>query len=181
MKLSTLSLLLGVIVALPQFFALANPKKFTEAVRAFPRSVGWGYVLMGMATAWFLYNVNAEDIADFAAYKKGMLMAFGAIGIGTCIYVTDFLAVRGMALLMLLVAKFMVDTARWHESEWRLVIIIWAYVMVFCGMWFTISPWRVRDLINWGTANETRVKTFSIIRLAFAALLVVLGLTVFRQ
>jgi hypothetical protein len=64
-------------------------------------------------------------------------------------YVRDFLAVRGAALVMLLLAKLMVETARWVDTQWRLVIVIWAYGLVVGGMWFTISPWRMRDLIQW--------------------------------
>jgi hypothetical protein len=180
MKLSTLSILLGAGMALPQVYALANPKGFTASVRAFPRSLMWGYLLMALATGWFLYNVNAEEIADFATIKRGLMFAFGAIGIGTCLYVTDFLAIRGLAVLMLLLAKTIVDTARWHESDWRLVLITWAYLMVFLGIWLTISPWRARDFIQWGTATEARLKILSGIRLAFGLLLVILGFAVFK-
>jgi hypothetical protein len=48
-------------------------------------------------------------------------------------------------------------------------------------MWFTISPWRLRDLLLWGTANETRVRFGSMIRLGLALVLVVLGLTAIRK
>ena len=74
----------------------------------------------------------------------------------------------------------MVDTARWADTEWRLVIVTWAYVMVVGGMWFTISPWRLRDLIDWATATEQRTRLLSAARLAFGLFVVVLGLTVFR-
>ena len=47
-------------------------------------------------------------------------------------------------------------------------------------MWFTISPWRLRDLIQWSTANESRVRVGSALRLALGAVVLVLGLTVFR-
>lgn len=179
-KLSTLSILLGLGVALPQLYALGSPKQYTASAKAFPRSLMWGYFLMALATGWFLYNVNAEDIADFATIKRGLLIVFGLIGVGTCVYVSDFLAVRGLALLMMLVAKTIVDTARWHDSDWRLVLITWAYVLVVGGIWFTISPWRVRDFINWTTATESRLKLVSGIRLAFGLLLLGLGFAVFK-
>jgi len=181
MKLSTLSILLGLGMGLPQIYGLLNPARFREGVRKFPRSETWGYALMLIGTAWFLWNLNAENISDFAAYKKLMLIGFAAVGIATCIYVRDFLAVRGLAIVFLLLAKLMVDTARWADTEWRLVIVTWAYVLVVAGMWFTISPWRLRDLLNWATATDTRVRVGSGIRLAFGLFVAVLGLTVFRQ
>ena len=181
MKLSTLSILLGLGMGLPQIYGLMNPAKFREGVRKFPRSETWGYALMLIGTAWFLWNLNAENISDFAAYKRLMLIGFAAVGIATCIYVRDFLAVRGLAIVFLLLAKLMVDTARWADTEWRLVIVTWAYVLVVAGVWFTISPWRLRDLLNWATATDTRVRIGSGIRLAFGLFVAVLGLTVFRQ
>jgi hypothetical protein len=96
--------------------------------------------------------------------------------------VQDFLAVRGLAVVFLLLGKLMVDTGRPHlgESPWVLVIQTWAYVLVVAGIYFTVTPWRLRDLLNWGTATETRVRLGSAIRLGFALLVLVLGLTVFR-
>ncbi len=180
MKLSTLSILLGLGLSLPQIYGLVAPKGFAETARKFPRSLLAGYVLMGLGTAWFLFNVNAEAASDFATYKDKMMIFFAAIGLGTCIFVTDFLAVRGLAVVFLLLAKLMVDTARWADTEWRLVIVGWAYVLVIAGMWLTVSPWRCRDLIAWATASEQRIKVGCTARLAFGLLIVLLGLTAFR-
>jgi len=178
MKLWILALLLGLAVALPQLYGLMNPAGFREAVRKFPRSEPWGWALMLLGTAWFLWNLQNERISDFEAFKPYMLVGFGAVGLGTCVFVRDFLAVRGLAIVLLLLAKLMVDTARWAHTEWRLVIVTWAYGLVVAGMWFTISPWRLRDLLNWATANERRVRIGSAARLAFALFVLVLGLTV---
>jgi len=137
---------------------------------------------MVLGTLWFLWNVQQEPIADFAALKPYMLVVFGAIGLGTCIFVQDYLAVRGLAVVFLLLAKLMVDTGRPHlgETPWVYLIQYWAYILVVAGIWFTISPWRLRDFLTWATANEKRVQVGSGIRLAFALLVVVLGLTAFR-
>ena len=101
---------------------------------------------------------------------------------GTCIFVQDFIAVRGLADLFLLVAKFMVDTGRplMGKTHWVLVIQTWAYLMVVAGLWLTLSPWRLRNFLNWATADEKRVRVGSAIRLAFGLFVVVLGLTKFR-
>ncbi|MFO1500274.1 MAG: hypothetical protein U1G07_18115 [Verrucomicrobiota bacterium] len=180
MRLSTLAVALGLIMALPQIYGLAKPSAFALALRKFPRSQVWGFLLMGLGTAWFLWNLSHESISDFAAYKNIMLLGFGAVGVLTCIFVQDFLAVRGLAVVLLLLAKLMLDTARWHDSSWRLVISTLAYVWILAGMWFTVSPWRLRDLIQWSTASEQRIRYTSAVRLAIGALVLVLGLTVFR-
>lgn len=179
MKLSTLSVLLGLVMAAPQVYGLVNPAGFRDRLRRFPRSEWCGYFLVALGTAWFLWLIKQETNEDFAAYKKVMYPAFGLLGVFTCIFVRDYLAVRGLAVVFLLLAKLMVDTARWADTPWRLVIIIWAYVLIFAGMWFTISPWRLRDLIHWFTDGDRRVRVGSAVRLSFALLVIALGLTVF--
>ena len=180
MKLSTLSIVLGLIVCAPQVYGLLKPRAFAATARNFPRSLIMGWLLTLGATGWFLFNVNAEAISDFAAIKNYMLLFFAAAGLATCIFVRDFLAVRGLAVLLLLLAKTMVDTARWADTEWRLVIAGWAYLLVLAGLWLTISPWRLRDAIEWSTATPGRIKAFCAVRLAFGLFIVALGLTAFR-
>jgi hypothetical protein len=178
--LSNLSIVLGLLLALPQVYGLAKPAAFAASVRKFPRSLPWGVLLMLLGTAWFIFYLNEESVSDFKAYKPMMLFGFGAVGIASCFFVQDFLAVRGLAVVLLLLGKLMVDTARWAATDWRLVIVTWAYLLVIAGMWFTIYPWHLRDSLNWATANEKRVRLGSAIRLAFGVFIVVLGFTVFK-
>src|SRR5882762_10675980 len=153
LKLSTLATGLGLVFALPHAYGVIKPAAFAAAARKFPRYTPIGCVLTLVATVWFLYYVNLETVSEFATMKPFLYVLFGAVGVGTCVFVPDFLAVRGLAVILLLCAKLMVDTARMADTEWRLVIVTWAYVWVVAGMWFTISPWRLRDLILWSTAN----------------------------
>jgi hypothetical protein len=183
MKLSLLSILLGVGMGVPQVYGLARPARLAAAARRLPRNVPVGVALMLLGTAWFLWIVNAEPIADFSAYKPMMMIAFAAVGLLTCVFIQDFLAARGLAVLLLLLGKLMLDTGRPHlgESAWVLVIQAWAYIWIVTGIWFTITPWKLRDLIEFATATEARTRLFSGVRLAFALFIVALGLTVFRQ
>src|SRR6266705_3342447 len=178
LKLSTLAILLGLGMGLPQLYGIMKPAAFAAAVRKFPRSMPWGYALMLLGTAWFVWNLSQESISDFAAFKTPLLAGFAAVGLGSCIFVQDFLAVRGLAVVWLLLAKLMVDTGRPHlaETPWVLVIQSWAYVLVLGGMWFTVSPWRLRDFLEWGTANEKRIKVGCGVRLAFGLFVAALGL-----
>ena len=179
MTLSLLAVVLGTGVAIPQLVGLFKPDTFTQCARKFPRHEMIGRVLMLAATAWFLWNLKAEQISDFAAYKPYMFAGFTLLGVGSCFFLRDFLAVRGLAILLLLLAKLMVDTARWHDSGWRIVISLWAYGLVVAGMWFTVSPWRLRDCIEWMTATEQRVRVGSAVRLAFGIFVIALGVAVY--
>ncbi len=183
LQLSTLCIVLGLGAGLPQIYGILNPTAFGAAARKFPRSVPWGVALMLLGTAWFLWNLSQESIADFASYKNVLFAGFAGVGLGTCIFVQDFLAVRGLAVVLLLLGKLMVDTGRpaLLHTQWVLVIQVWAYVLVVAGIWFTISPWRLRDLLAWGTATEQRIRVGCGVRLAFGLFVAALGLTVFRS
>src|SRR5437867_1940503 len=171
-KLSTLAIILGFIVILLNVYGILKPAAFAVAARKFPRYTPVGYVLMLIATFWFVANVNHEAIADFANFKPALFALFVAVGVGACIFVKDFLPVRGLAVFLLLLAQLMVESARWVETPWRLIITTWAYVWVLAGMWFTVSPWKLRDLIDWATANENRPRNLSIVRVAFGLLVI---------
>ena len=182
MKLSLLAILLGAGMGLPQVYGLVNPAGLAAAARRFPRNLPVGVVLMLLATVWFAWNVNVEPIADFSVFKPYMLGAFIAVGILSCIFVQDFLAVRGLAVLMLLLAKFMVDTGRPHlgESPWVQVFQAWAYLFIVLGIWFTVTPWKLRDIVDCATESAARVRILCLIRLGFAAGVVDIGVTAFR-
>ena len=181
LKLSTLSVLLGLALGLPQIYGIVKPAAFAGAVRKFPRSTPWGYALMLLGTAWFLWNLSQESISDFASFKNVLFAGFAAVGIGTCIFVEDFLPVRGLAVVFLLLAKLMVDTGRPYleRTPWVLVIQVWAYVLVVAGIWLTVSPWRLRDVLEWATASEKRVKLGCTVRLAFGLFVAGLGVAKF--
>jgi hypothetical protein len=180
-NLSTIAIFLGALVAGLNLYGVLKPKAFADAVRKFPRSTGIGYFLVLFGTAWFVWNLKQESISDFESLKPVLYALFIAVGVGTCLFVKDFIAIRGLAIVLLLLAKLMVDAGRPHlgETSWVLVIQILAYVFVVCGIWFTVSPWRLRDLLYWGTANEKRIRIGSGVRLAFGLFVAILGLTVF--
>jgi hypothetical protein len=182
MKLSLLSILLGLGLGAPQVYGLARPKEFAATLKKFPRNLPAGVVLMLLGTAWFVWNVNSEPIADFSVFKPYMIAGFIAVGVLSCIFIQDFLAVRGLAVVLLLLGKLMVDTGRPHlgESPFVLLIQAWAYCFIVAGIWFTITPWKLRDLANFGLATEARVRLGSAVRLAWAILIFTLGLTAFR-
>jgi len=68
-KLSTLAVV-WTGLGLPHIYGLLKPEAYAAALRKFPRSLTWGYALTLLGTAWFLYNLHQESIADLAAAKN---------------------------------------------------------------------------------------------------------------
>jgi hypothetical protein len=179
--LSIVSVLVGVGLIVPPLWGLSRPAPFTAAARRFPRAEPVGFALMLLGTGWFLWNVGQESISDFASYKNLLIAVFAGIGLGSCMFVRDFLAVRGLAVVLLLIAKLMVDTGRPALPHQPMVLVVQslAYVLVIAGIWLTISPWRLRDWINWCTASESRLKLSCSVALGVGLLVAGLGVMVF--
>jgi hypothetical protein len=174
-----LAVILGLGYALPQAYGVLSPASLAVSLRKFSRSVAVGFVLVMIGTLWFMANLRGESIADFEGLKPVLYIVFLLVGVGACVFVQDFLAVRGAAVVMLLLAKLVLDAARWSDSPWSLVVKIWAYVFVVCGIWFTVSPWRMRDILNWNASSLSRLRFLSAIRLAFGLFVMFLGLKAF--
>ena len=187
-SIANLSIFLGVFVVALSSYAVVKTENFCQSIKAFPRSNVPGYIFMLGATIWFLWNIKTENMADYKDIKHWFYIGFGFIGIGSCFYLKDFLAVRGLAVFMLLTAKLILDTQRVYMfstpaqevTEWRLLFAILAYAIIIFSMWMVISPWRMRDIINWGVAVPLRIYIKSICLMLFGVLLIVLGLTAFQ-
>ena len=178
--LATLSIIFGALALVKGVFGLMNGEKVKKFLEGFPRNNLAGYVLILTSMVWFMLILDGENMSDFEHLRIPFNVFILLTGIGSCLYLKDFLAVRGSAVLALLLAKLIVDTARFHDSEWRLVLVTVAYMMVVGGMWFTVSPWRMRDLIMWMIADEKRFKIMCSVRIGFGALLLALGFFEFK-
>lgn len=187
-SIANLSIFLGVFFVAISSYAIVRPDDIAQSLKAFPRANMPGYVFMLAATFWFLWNIKTENMADYKDIKHWFYIGFGVVGIGSCFYLKDFLAVRGLAVFMLLAAKLILDTQRVYmfstpvedATEWRLVFAILGYAIIIMAMWMVISPWRMRDIINWGVSDSLRVYVKSVFGLLFGVLLIILGLTVFQ-
>ena len=100
---------------------------------------------MGLGTVWFLWNLNQESISDFAAYKKWMLLGFGAIGVSACIFVRDFPGGARFGGDVAAAGQIHIGYRALARFALAPGLVVWAYLWVVAGIWFTISPWRMRD------------------------------------
>ncbi|HTH50027.1 MAG TPA: hypothetical protein VMB21_21115 [Candidatus Limnocylindria bacterium] len=180
MKLFQLSLILGLGMVLSHSWALLRPASATRWLRGFPRNIPAGFFLMLLATAWFEWNLMNETLDDIAPYKNILIIFFPLLGVACCFYAQDYLAVRGLTVVLLLLAFVTCETARWHPSLWRDALTGWAYVWVLSALWLSVQPWRLRNWIGWLTATEDRLKRAAMAGLAWGLLITTLGVTVFR-
>lgn len=146
-------------------------------VQAFPRSKVAAYVLMGIASAWFLYKVLQLGPADFGQYKKLLFVLFLGTAIGSFIYVPDFLAVRGLAALILLTAASLLDAAYMQLPQARLFLVSFVYFAIIVALLIGASPYKLRDFLGWLYRKPARPRIFGALFAAYGTLLTVIAFT----
>lgn len=180
MTLSQLCFVLSAVMVISHGLAFLKPDAVGRWLQLFPRNVSLGVPLMLLGTAWFGWNLWNETLSDIAPWKNLMLVGFAVVGIGSCVFVKDYLAVRGLSVVLLMAAWFVCEKARPHDSLWRDVLIAWAYVWVFLGLWWSMAPWRLRDWINWWVARPGLLRGAAAAGVAWGVFVAGLGLTALR-
>ena len=178
-RLALTSTILGAVIIAGRLPGVVAPEKFRAHMQAFPRSVLWGRVLIGIAALWagiVMFNAATEDWA----WAKPVVAIGVPIAYWLVIqYADQFLAIRGIAALLLLIAKVALDAADLSDTPWRFVVTVLAYLWVCAAMWMAIAPHQVRDWIGFVTANNSRCRAACSVGVVVGALLVVLGLFIY--
>lgn len=179
-SLSAVAWILGAAIVAIRLPGVIWPEPYTRALRRFPRHFGVGAVLAALAAVWiasYLYHGVTGTWAWFRPYA----LAAVPVGYVICLkYLDDYLAVRALAVLLLLVAKPLTDAARWHESPLRLVVTVIAYIFVVAGMVYVVSPYRLRDGIDWSTRTPARTRWLCAAATAAGLAVCLLAATVYR-
>ena len=148
-----------------------------KSVQAFPRSKAAAYILLGTAAAWFLYKVTQLGPADFGQYKNILFIVFLVVALGSFIYIPDFLAVRGLAALMLLTAAVLLDAAYMELPQARLFLVSFVYLAIVLSIILGANPYKLRDFFEWLYNKEARPRVFGGIFAAYGVLLLGVAFT----
>jgi hypothetical protein len=152
MSLFLATLLPGLFLAVLGALLCWNSAQVTAGAKALPRSRDAAWVLFGAGAAWFVWRVAQLGEADliFVQRPTMLLIAFGALAVLALIYVPDFLAVRGLAVLMLLAAEPLLYAAymEWTHPQ-RLLMVTAVYVGISVAIYLAAYPFRLRDFFDW--------------------------------
>ena len=150
----------------------------TEAsAKAFPRSQTAAYILLGGAAVWFLYKVTQLGPADFGQYKNILFVLFLVVAVGSFYFVPDFLAVRGLAALILLTAGAILDVGYMHYELGALTLKTFVYLAIIFAIITGASPYKLRDFFDWLYKSEQRPRIFGGIFAACGLLLIGMSFT----
>lgn len=177
MTLFQATLFTGIVLIAFGAHFLWHGVRSAPSVQAFPRSRIAAYILLGTAAAWFLYKVTQLGPADFGQYKNWLFALFLVVAMGSFYYVPDFLAVRGLAALILLSAGILLDAAYMEEPTARLFLVSFVYVAIVTALILGANPYKMRDFLEWLYKKESRPRVFGGLFAAYGLLLLGVALT----
>ena len=158
-----------------------------EPWRRFPRSVWPGRIMAAVALAWAALWLKAMPLGPLDILVMPFPKPFGFLSpltilvpvalVSVCYFLDELLSCRALGGVMVLVPAPFLSAAQWHPSPWRYVILVIMYAMAVLGMWWIASPFRLRDLLEWGMRSPGRFKGLAIGKMAFSIFLIVLALS----
>ncbi len=150
-------------------FMLLKPDFCQTWLKKLPRHYNAGVIVMCLAMGWFWLLVAPEqnsivpilsslsrNLAEFNAAKPLLRIAVPIFCIGMCLYVREFLFVRGLGMLALMAAGPLMQAAMFQDEPTRVLIPIFGYAIVTAGVFFVGLPYLFRDLVNWVVAERMR-------------------------
>lgn len=178
MSLFTATLLSGIILLAAGGALFSRHSIILSLLKGFPRSLGATYLLFGSATAWFLFRVWHLPEADFGDYRGLLFILFSLVAVLSFHYVPDFLAVRGLAALMLLAAGPLLGAAfMQYQHPQRLLLVSAVYAFILLSLWLGMQPYRMRDFIEWLLRGERRARILGGAAAGYGLLLIAVAFT----
>lgn len=158
MSLTVATLIPGLLLlALGGPLALGH-SGYAAWLKAFPRSRTAAFVCFGAGAAWFLNAIWHLSAADFGDYHVLLFIAFAAIAVLSFSCVPDFLAVRGLCVLVLMGAMPLLDAAYMEEPQQRKLMVAAVYLAIALAIWLGAQPYHMRDFVNWLFARPGRAR-----------------------
>ena len=146
---------------------IIKKKSAQDFLVKFPRNYLWGAITMGIGIVWFwLLILPVEmtnplgyltmDLGEFNSAKNILLVAVPVAGYLMIAEVKEFLAVRGAGLLALMASAPLLYSCYLDFPTGRVLMPIYAYVLLTAGLFMIGMPYLLRDAINWAVKDDKR-------------------------
>ncbi len=170
MSLFLATLLPGLFLALLGAVLLWNHALVGATARALPRSVNGAWLFFGAGVVWFLWRLSRLGESDLIFFQtpQPVMAGFGVLAVLAFIYAPDFLAVRGLCMLMLLVAEPLLHAAYMeYQHPQRLLMVSAVYLGLALALYLAAAPYRLRDFFDWLFRQPARPRLIGAILLAY--------------
>src|ERR1700716_2642328 len=179
LSLQAAGIIAGAVLILLSLPGLLKPNLLQDLAKRFPRSRAAGITLLTVDLLWSFWLLATMEMGEFSSFRRPLLIAL-PIGYFLALrFVDEFLAVRALGILCLLAAEPLLDAAFLRYEIPRLVVTVFAYLLVIAGLFWVTMPYLLRDQVNWLTGTSTRWRFATGIALVYGAVTLVLAVTRF--
>jgi multisubunit Na+/H+ antiporter MnhG subunit len=174
LSLYTAGVIAGAFLVIVGMLGLIRPD-LAQAAKRFPRSRVAGVVLLTICLAWTFWLVATIQMGEFSSFRRPLLIALPAGYVLALFFVDEFLAVRALGILCLLAAEPLLDAAFLRYETSRLLVTVFAYLLIIAGLFWVAIPYVLRDQINWSARSAFRWRCLHALALCYGG--VILGFT----
>ncbi|MGZ5553357.1 MAG: hypothetical protein ACXWHF_06930 [Chthoniobacterales bacterium] len=179
LSLKTAGILAGLFLLLVSLPSLFRPTLGRDWFTKLPRSRPAGILLFTIAFIWTFWLLATMEMGEFSSFRKPLLIALPVGYFLVLRFVNEFLAVRALGILYLLAAEPLIEAAFLRYESSRLLVTVFAYILVVKGLFFVTMPYVMRDQIDWGTRTTGRWMSLNAIALAYGAALLAFAFTIY--
>src|ERR1041385_1708430 len=174
LSLYTAGVIAGAFLVIVGLLGLMKPD-FAQVVKQFPRSRVAGVVLLTICLVWTFWLVATIQMGEFSSFRRPLLIALPVGYVLTLFFVDEFLAVRALGILCLLAAEPLLDAAFLRYESIRLLVTVFAYLLIVAGLFWVAIPYVLRDQINWSARTVPRWRCWHAVALIYGG--IILGFT----
>jgi len=156
LSLKTVGITIGLLLVAIHLLALVSAEGTQAWLKKFPRSREVGIVLLLVVSAWAFWLVATMDLGEFSTYRTLLKILVPAAWFLSLKFVDEFLAVRALGILLLLLAEPVFEVAFLKPGLGRLLVVSLAYAWAILGMFWVGMPFLLRDQITWWTKSGLR-------------------------
>lgn len=185
-----MGLIVGGWLVASHAWMLKSSKQVAAQLQALPRNYTAGVVVTSIAFAWFWLLIAPQglgllsklemNLGDFNKAKPILRIVVPVALVLFVKYVREFLFVRGLGMVALLSAAPILMSAFQKEPTTRLLLPIFAYVLIIKGMFWVGKPYVFRDAVTWATATVGRFRMMLIAGLVYGALVLLCAILFWR-
>ena len=179
LSLRTAGIIAGALLVLIGLPAFLRPANLRAVAQRLPRSRVAGIILLTIDAVWSLWLLATMEMGEFSTFRRPLLIALPIGYFLTLRFVDEFLAVRALGILCLLAAEPLLDAAFFRYETARLVLTVFAYLLIAAGILWVTMPYTLRDLINWSARNNLRWRSVHGIVVLYGAALLALAVTLY--
>ena len=176
LSLHTAGVIAGVFLVVLGLLGFIKPD-LASAVKQFPRSWIAGVVLLTICLAWTMWLLATIQMGEFAGFRRPLLIALPIGYVLTLFFVDEFLAVRALGILCLLAAEPLLDAAFLRYETSRLLVTVFAYLLIVAGLFWVAIPYILRDQINWTARSVFRWRCFHAIEVIYGCVILTFTFT----